>query len=256
MSKKIFSLFSKKNTPAEQVIKTLTPEMLAFLQQFPAALLLLNDTGKIVFANTRAAELLHTDVSTLMGTNVERFGLTMQRVLAMTNKQTSGETVIQLVNRQADEVYVSAGAEKLAATPFIMLTLEPVPLFKQMNAEKNFLRTVFDGYPIAVTVQNLAGICTLWNTQAEKNFGFKAEQTQGKKVYDFLPKEIIPSVQRLDGDVRAKQHSRENVLLSYRNSKGEDHTLSVTKVLVPGETGKNQFILTVYEDVTARQHYE
>ncbi len=256
MSNNIFSFFSKKDTPAPQVIKTLTPEMLAFLQQFPTALLLLDATGKIVFANASAAAVLHTEIPSLNGTHVDRLGLTMPQVRAMADDKTARKTVIQLVNRNADEVYVSAGAGVLAATPFIMLTLEPVPLFKQMNLEKNFLRSVFDGYPVPVTVQNLAGVCTLWNTQAEKMFGFKAADTQGKSVYEFLPKEIIPSVQRLDGDVREKQHPRENVLLSYKNAKGEERTLNVTKVLTPGEKGNGQAILTVYVDVTARQQYE
>ena len=256
MSNNIFSFFSKKDSPAPQVIKTLTPEMLAFLQQFPTALLLLDATGKIVFANASAAAVLHTEVSSLTGTHVDRLGLTMPQVRAMADDQAARKTVIQLVNRNADEVYVSAGAGALASTPFIMLTLEPVPLFKQMNAEKTFLRSVFDGYPVPVTVQNLAGICTLWNTQAEQMFGFKSADTQGKSVYEFLPKEIVPSVQRLDGDVRAKQHARENVLLSYKDAKGEERTLNVTKVLTPNENGKGQAILTVYVDVTARQQYE
>lgn len=256
MSNNIFSFFSKKDTPAPQVIKTLTPEMLAFLQQFPTALLLLDATGKIIFANESAAAVLHTEVSSLNGTHVDRLGLTMPQVRAMAEDKTARNTVIRLVNRNADEVYVSAGAGILASTPFIMLTLEPVPLFKQMNIEKNFLRAVFDGYPVPVTVQNLAGVCTLWNTQAEKMFGFKANDTQGKSVYDFLPKAIVPSVQRLDSEVREKHHPRENVLLSYKNAKGEERTLNVTKVLAPGEKGHGQSILTVYVDVTARQQYE
>ena len=226
------------------------------MQQFPTALLLLDATGKIIFANESAAAVLHTEVSSLNGTHVDRLGLTMPQVRAMAEDKTARNTVIRLVNRNADEVYVSAGAGILASTPFIMLTLEPVPLFKQMNIEKNFLRAVFDGYPVPVTVQNLAGVCTLWNTQAEKMFGFKANDTQGKSVYDFLPKAIVPSVQRLDSEVREKHHPRENVLLSYKNAKGEERTLNVTKVLAPGEKGHGQSILTVYVDVTARQQYE
>ena len=256
MSNHFFSFFSKKDTPSAQVIKALTPDMLAFLQQFPTAVLLLNATGKIVFANAAAASVLHSQIADLNGTAVDRYGLTMPQVRAMADDKNAGKVIIQLVNREADSVYVSAGARYLAATPFIMLTLESVPHFKQLNAEKDFLRSVIDNYPVPVTVQTLAGVCTLWNAQAEKMFGAKAQKVQGQAVYEFLPKEIVASVQRLDGDVRTKQHTRENVLLSYKNDKGEDRTLSVSKVFVPAEKGKDQAIVTVYEDVTKRQRYE
>ena len=256
MSNNFFSFFSKKDLPAEQVIKTLTPEMLAFLQQFPTAVLLLNATGKIVFANAGAAALLHTEISNLNDTGVERLGLTMEKVRAMAEDKESNKTVIQLVNRAADAVYVSAGASFLASTPFIMIALESVPHFKQLNAEKSFLHSVINSYPVAVTVQNLAGVCTLWNDAAERIFGFKADQTNNHLVYEFLPKEIVASVQRLDEQVREKQRPRENVLLSYKDAKGEERTLSVTKVFTPSENNKNKAILTIYEDVTMRQRYE
>ncbi len=256
MTNHFFSFFSKKNTPSAVVIKALSPQMLAFLQQFPTAVLLLNATGKIVFANEASAQVLHMELSALNGSGVERLGLTMPQVRAMAEDKDAHKVILQLVNRDADAVYVSTGARFLAQTPFIMLTLEAVPHFKQLNAEKDFLRSVIDHYPVPVTVQNLGGACTLWNAQAEKMFGFKAQEVQGRPVYDFLPKEIVASVRRLDGDVRTKQHARENVLLSYKNAKGEDRTLSVSKVFSPAENGKDQAILTVYEDVTMRQRYE
>lgn len=256
MSNNFFSFFSKKNTPAAAEIKTLTPEMLAFLEQFPTAILLLDATGKITFASASAASLLRTERSALDGARVDRFGLTMDQVRSMASAKEPKKVVIQLVNREADAVFVSAGASILASTPFIMLTLEAVPHFKQLNAEKTFLRSVLDSYPVPVTVQNFAGVCALWNAPAEKMFGFKSADVQGRSVYDFLPKEIVQSVRRLDEEVRTKQRPREGVQLSYKNAKGEERTLSVTKVLTPAENGKSQAILTAFEDVTVRRRYE
>ena len=256
MSNNFFSFFSKKNTPAAAEIKTLTPEMLAFLEQFPTAILLLDATGKITFASASAASLLRTERSALDGARVDRFGLTMDQVRSMASAKEPKKVVIQLVNREADAVFVSAGASILASTPFIMLTLEAVPHFKQLNAEKTFLRAVLDSYPVPVTVQNFAGVCALWNAPAEKMFGFKSADVQGRSVYDFLPKEIVQSVRRLDEEVRTKQRPREGVQLTYKNAKGEERTLSVTKVLTPAENGKSQAILTAFEDVTVRRRYE
>ncbi len=87
-------------------------------------------------------------------------------------------------------------------------------------------------------------------------FGFKSADVQGRSVYDFLPKEIVQSVRRLDEEVRTKQRPREGVQLTYKNAKGEERTLSVTKVLTPAENGKSQAILTAFEDVTVRRRYE
>ena len=256
MSNTFFSFFSKKENADSQAIKTLSPEMFAFLQQFPTAILLLNALGKIVFANAAAASILQVEEKVLKGEGVERFGLTMPQVRAMADSKDLQKTVIQLVNPKADVVYVSAGASFLASTPFIMLTLEEVPHFKQLNAEKSFLRSVIDGYPVPVTVQNLTAGCVLWNLQAEKLFGFKASQTLGNPVYNFLPKEIVPSLQRLDEEILKQKQTREKVSLSYKNAKGEERILSVSKLFLLSEKNKIQAIITIYEDVTSRQHYE
>ena len=138
MSNNFFSFFSKKEVPSVE-INTLTPEMFSFLSQFPTAILLLDAAGKIAFANASAATLLHSKVSSLTGAKVDRFGLTMPQVRTMAEDKAAKKVVIQLVNRDADAVFVSAGASNLASTPFIMLTFEAVPLFKQLTAEKNFL---------------------------------------------------------------------------------------------------------------------
>ncbi len=255
MSNNFFSFFSKKEVPSVE-INTLTPEMFSFLSQFPTAILLLDATGKIAFANASAATLLHSKVSSLTGAKVDRFGLTMPQVRTMAEDKAAKKVVIQLVNRDADAVFVSAGASNLASTPFIMLTFEAVPLFKQLTAEKNFLSSLLDGYPCALALQNFAGVCTLWNNAAAKLFGHKSADVTGKSIYDFLPKEIIPSVKRVDEQVRTKLEPREGVQLTYRNTKGEERALCVSKTLVKGDNGKPQFILTSFEDCTERRNYE
>ncbi len=255
MSNNFFSFFSSHKSSADP-IKVLTPEMFAFLEQLPSALLLLDEAGKIAFSNARAAELLQTQTSALNGARVDRFGLTMDQVRSMSQERPPKQAVIQLVNPQADSVFVSAWAGPLAQTPFTMLTLEAVPYFKQLTAEKNFLHGVLEHYPVPVTVHNAAGVCVLCNTAAETLFGKKAGTLQGQPLSPALPKELVASLERVDSQVRAKQQVREGVQLSYKDATGQEHVLTVTKVLTPAENGKGQNILTVYEDITARYRHE
>ena len=256
MSNKFFSLFSGSDNSSASAVKTLTPEMYAFLQQFPTAVLLLDATGKIVFANPAAAALLRTDVKSLASSRADRLGLTMTQIRSLSDASSSKKMVLDIVNPDAEALSVSVGARPLASTPFIMLTLEDVPLFRQLNAEKAFLASLVDGYPAAVTVQNWAGICLQWNTAAEKLFGYKTAQTLNQSVYGFLPKEVVQSVRRMDEELRSGAQPQEGVRLTYKNAKGEERVLSVSKTTLPGPDGKPRFVLSLYEDVTSQHQYE
>lgn len=255
MSNKLFSFFSSSDSSAEPV-KILTPEMFAFLEQFPTAVLLLDATGKITFANPAAAALLRTEVSSLTSSRADRLGLTMTQIRSLSDASACRKMVLDIVNPEAEALSVSVGARVLASTPFIMLTLEEVPLFKQLNAEKAFLSSVIDGYPAAVTVQNLAGNCVQWNAQAEKLFGHKFAETQGQNVYAFLPKELTAAVRRMDEEVRSKQAGQNGVRLTYKNAAGEERVVAVSKTPVPGPDGAMLFILSLYEDITAHHSWE
>lgn len=256
MSNKLFSFFSGENDSAASPVKVLTPEMFSFLEQFPTAVLLLDATGKITFANPAAAALLRTKVSSLTSSRADRLGLTMTQIRSLSDAASSQKMVLDMVTPDAEALSVSVGARPLASTPFIMLTLEDVPLFRQLNAEKAFLASLVDGYPSAVTVQNLAGVCLQWNKSAEKLFGFKAQDALNQSVYGFLPKEVVQSVKRMDDKVRAKQQTQEGVRLTYKNAAGEERVLSVTKVPLAGPDGKIRFVLSVFEDVTGQHLHE
>ena len=256
MSNKLFSFFSKDSEPTSDPVKTLTPEMYAFLEHFPTAVLLLEGNGKIVFANMAAATLLHTKISSLTSSSVDRLGLTMTQVRSMTEAQTPQKTVLDIVNPDADALTVSVGASILASTPFVMITLEDVPHFQQLKEEKAFFNSILNKEPQAVVVQNFAGICVFWNKHAEELFGHKVEQVEGKSIYDLLPKEMEQAVRRLDEDVRKKQISPRDVQFSYKNDKGEERVLSVDKEIIPGPDGKPRYILSLFDDVTARSERE
>ena len=249
----LFSLFSGKS---QSPIKSLSDEMISFLQQYPLALLLLDATGRITFANPSAVRLLHTSEDVLITSYVDRFGLTMEKVRTMAQANPPKKVIIELVNDQADSMFVGAAASFLASTPFILLTLESIPHFTQLTTDNTFLRNIVDSSPAAVVVQNLAGGCVLWSKRAEELFGYKEADTVGQEVYPFLPKELVSSLQHLDEKILKERASQPPVQLTYKNIHGTEMVITVTKIFLPAQAGKDLRILTLFEDTTQRYHYE
>ena len=249
----MFSFFSDKPSKA---VKSLSDEMLTFLQQYPLALLLVDATGHITFANPSAVRLLRTAEDVLVTSYVDRFGLTMEKVRAMAQANPPKKVIIELVNDQADSMFVGAAASFLASTPFILLTLESIPHFAQLTADNTFLRSVVDGSPSAVVVQNLAGQCVLWSKRAQEMFGFKEADTLGQEVYPFFPKELVPSLQHLDEKILKEQTSQPPLQLTYKTPHDKEMVVTVTKMFLPAQDGKDWRILTLFEDTTQRHHYE
>ena len=226
--------------------------MYAFLEHFPTAVLLLEGNGNIIFANMAAATLLRTQVSSLTSSSIDRLGLTMTQIGALTEAQTPQKMVHELVNPDADSVTVSLGASILASTPFVMVTLEDVPHYQQLKEENSFFASILNKEPQAVVVQNFAGICVFWNKCAEELFGHKVEEVEGKSVYDVFPKEMEQAIRRLDEDVRKKQTSQRNIQFTCKDGKGEGRILSVDKEVILGSDGNPRYILSLFNDVTER----
>lgn len=254
MGKHLFSFFSSKQGPA--AVKNLSEEMVAFLYQCPLALLLVDATGRIIFSNPRAASLLLTSEKVLNSSYVDRFGLTMDKVRSLAQSTPPKKIIIELVNDQAESIFVGGAASFLAATPFIILTLESIPHFTQLTRDNTFLRTLVDASPFAIVVQNLAGKCLLWSRAAQDLFGYREEDTVGQDIYPFLPKELVPSLQRLDNQILQERASQPQTQLSYKDEGGQAKVLNVTKIFMPAENGKDLRILTLFEDCTQHHYYE
>ena len=161
MANKLFSLFSKPSPVS--AVRKLSAEMMEFLKQYPLAVLLVDATGRVSFANASAAQLLHTTEQDLQSSYVDRFGLTMDKIRSMAQAENRKKIIIELINQQAESVFVGAAASFLAETPFILLTLESIPYFTQLTSDNAFLHDALDVSPSAIVVQDLAGHCLFWN---------------------------------------------------------------------------------------------
>ncbi len=250
MANSIFPFFSKGPNSLPPV-KVMTEEMFAFLKQFPSAVLLLDVTGKITFANAAAAQLLNISVEKLEGASISTLGLSLQQVRSLTEKSETKKIILDRTNSQGQPLSVTGHI--LADTPFIMLTLESVPAFSQLNADKAFLTAVFDHYPVAVTVQDKAGKCVLWNQAAEVLFGKKAQEALESSLDKMLPEELNTLLKPLNEEVRAGKPC-EDVSISYQRPSQGTQILSVSKKLMPASEQTPEYIITTYADITS--HYE
>ena len=230
--------------------------MLAFLQQYPLALLLVDVTGRITFANPSAVRLLRTTQRALESSYVDRFGLTIEKVRAMAQTNPPKKVILEIVDEQAETLFVGAAASFLASTPFILLTFESIPHFTQLTADNAFLRALVDQSPSAVVVQNLAGKCVLWSHRAEELFGYKEADVLGQEIYSFLPKKLVSSLQHLDEKIVMDRSSQPPLQLTYNQKSGRNLVLNVTKIFLPAESGKDLRILTLFEDITKRHEHE
>ena len=247
----LFSFLSpKKKSPA---ITELSAEMFSFLEQYPLALLLVDATGRISFANPSAVHLLQTEHNVLTSSYVDRFGLTMDKVRSMAESNPPRKIIIELVNDQADSVFVGAAASFLASTPFILITLESIPHFSQLTADNSFLRNLVNASPCAIIVQNFAGICVLWSEKAAQLFDYQETDVLGQEVYSFLPKQLVASLQRVDDKILKEHSSQKPFNLTYKDRSDKEIVLQVTKIFLPAEDGKDWRILTLFENIT--EHY-
>ena len=250
MAKSLFPFFSK-NDDNQQPVKVMTPEMFAFLKQFPSAVLLLDVTGKITFANRPAAGLLNTSVDKLEGTPISNWGLTLQQVHELTQpSKTSKSIILDRSEKKESPLHITGAV--LADTPFIMLHLEAAPAYTQLNADKKFLQEIFDAYPFAVTVEDKTGQCVLWNQQAVKLFGIPVEQAIGQALMKLLPADLIKALKPLDEQLGSGKECV-NQPISYHASAEKGLTLSVSKTWLNAEDGAS-YLVTVYDDITS--HYE
>ena len=252
MSKNIFSFFSKsKFTGAE--LKNLTPQMQAFLQMLPSAVLLLDETAKIQFVNPAAEKLLQRDAKTLLKMTLEQLGVSVDKLQALHSGDKVTKQVWKILAPQ-HPVFVTAGAEKLGDTPFVLLSLEESPLVQTLQAEKIFLDSVINGYPVAVTVQDVTGRCVVWNEQAHVLFGSSFQEAAGKTIYQLLPKKVAAAAHWMDEEVVAGKKRQEPVRVEYQSQDGMEKVLSLSKSVIPGGTEPVQFVVTLYEEITL--HYE
>lgn len=250
MAKKLFSFFSKDGKTPDS-LKQITD----FMQLLPGAACLIDDKGDVVFANTRSSTVSGFKPSSLQGTNISKYGLTLSDVQGLLAEGAPSKIIKEMVTKDIESVYMSVGAARVPQTPYILLSFDEVPQYRELVGEKQFFKSIVDNYPFAVTVQDKRGVCQVWNEKAEKLFGTQSASAGGRKMQELVPPELAGALEVLDKEVKNKKQSRLGRQMSFKKS-DKEIMLSVTKVPTFDASGELSTVLTVYEDITARRLQE
>lgn len=131
---------------------------------------------------------------------------------------------------------------------------------EQLRQSRNFLQTVLDNLPVAVSVkdgrENCFGTYTFWNKTCEELFGFTAQQAIGKTVYDCFSAEDAALLHQQDREVFERRISENISEHSVRTHNSEERLLNTTKVPVFDEHQNPQYLLCISQDITARKRAE
>lgn len=251
MAHKFFSLFSDKSNPGEEPLSSVLQDRIAFLDEFPSVLLLIDGSGAVRYANRRAAELLGCNPGAVENLNISALGLTPEEVANLI-AHPEEKLCKELVSKNLQTFVAGVKASVFADTAWALLVLEEVPHYQDVRADRQYFQSVVSHYPFAVTVQDKAGVCLFWNTKAESLFAHTKEYAVGKSIYAVLPSELGFALEHVDKEVLVSVQSRADILLPFKDRQSKARTVSITKVPVVGSDGNPRALLSVYEDVTAR----
>ncbi len=247
MAKNIFSFFSKnENTPED------LKQFLSFLQMLPAAACVIDDKGTVLFANDRITAVSGFKPSALQGTNISKYGLTLADIQTLLRTEGCSTALKEMVTKDLDVVYMHVGASRIQGVPYVLLTFDLAPQYREVLKEKQFFKSIVQSYPVAVTVQDRRGLCQVWNAKAEALFAKTAEQTLGKKMTDILPAELLGALNVLDKKLQDNKQSHFDQPMNFKNAQGKEVVLSVSKIPSVTSSGEIISVLTIYEDISAR----
>ncbi len=148
----------------------------------------------------------------------------------------------------------------------IKVTNEPMPGggwvsthddITELRRARTFLDTIIENVPVPIIVKTVTDQrCTLINHAAEKFFAVSREQMIGKVAHEIYTKERADIIVERDSDALRSQSP---VLFSEHSvpgPQGEIRRVKSTKVVVGGEDGSPQFLISLLEDVTEKSENE
>jgi PAS domain S-box-containing protein len=166
--------------------------------------------------------------------------------------------------------YINRSAECAKAFPFVVnraiegynLMIEKVRLQKELIEARNFLESIIEKAGDAISVVDLEGKLIYWNEGAEKIYGYRKEETLGRKPLDFLapPDETLKEKEekRFHGLMAQVWRGEvvSNVEVKRQTKGGREITVSVTLSPLKDASGRIVGASRICKDITSMKKAE
>jgi len=236
------------------------------LESTPDAIIMANETGRIVLANSQAEALFGYDRGELLGQLVElllpsryRGGHVAHRSGYFAQPRTrSMGAGLELYGLRKDEtefpVEISLSPLRTDEGTLVMSAIRDIS--EQKRAEQKF-RGLLESAPDAMVIANHAGDIVLVNAQTEHLFGYPREELLGKKVEILVPERfrgVHPGHRNgFFNEPRARSMGEGLELHGLRRD-GSEFPVEIS--LSPLETEEGTLVSSAIRDITDRRGIE
>jgi diguanylate cyclase (GGDEF)-like protein/PAS domain S-box-containing protein len=126
----------------------------------------------------------------------------------------------------------------------------------ELRRTKLFLNAVIENLPLPIVVKTVEGDrFTIINKASEELHGYRRDMIIGKTPHDIFPKVRADNIVAKDLECVLSDRPVLTPEHMIETPKGA-RLITSTKVAIPGDDGKPEYVLSVVEDVTERRHAE
>jgi PAS domain S-box-containing protein len=243
------------------------------LEAAPDAMVVVNQSGKIVLLNVQAEKQFGYSRDELVGqkvTNIIPEGFA-ERLIADETRSASEAlaqqigTGIELIGRRKDgsDFPIELMLSPLENAEGILVTAAIRNISVRKDAEKHLAqmegryRGLLEAAPDAMVVVNQGGEIVLLNVQAEKQFGYSRDELVGQRVKNIIPEgfaeRLIADGTRSAAEALAQQIGT-GIELYGRQKDGNDFPIEI--MLSPLESAEGILVTAAIRNITERKRSE
>jgi len=264
-----FIVVCKKDITSLKVVREsriIETKFRGLLESVPDAIVMVNNTGRIVFLNTQALEMFAYEREALIGQPIEtllpdRFktGHIQHRTRYLSGPRTRAMGAgLALYGLRGDgtEFPVEVSLSPLETEEGVLVMAAARDITDRMRAEAKF-RGLLESAPDAMIIVNPAGRIVLTNAQTVQLFGYKREELENQLVEILLPERFnFAHLGHRSGYFREPRPRAMGAELELYGLRKDGREFPVEISLSPLETEDGVLVMAAVRDITDRRRQE
>jgi len=236
------------------------------LESMPDAILILNDTGRIVLVNARAEAIFASSRNELVGELIERLlperyrdahvGHRLKYFMQPRAREMGAGLELYGLRKNGEEFPVEIALSPLRTDESVMVVSAIRDITDRKKAEQKF-RALLESAPDAMVIVNRSGHIVLVNTQTEKLFGYPRTELLGRPVDILVPDRFqdrhVENRLRYFSEPKLRPMGA-GLELYGRRKDGSEFPVEIS--LSPLETEDGILVGSSIRDITDRKHFE